>query len=168
MNATQVIRGTVAAAVTVIATLASSAPAQAAVIIDFATGGVGAGGVLTIAGGQASGSGIPVDSLLVLGAPLNNNTFDTSGSAASTSPDSNLAAALSFNTMTGAFSVVGGIPDLNVPNGTTLLTGTIDAFTIAGNLLTSVQVTLAGSDSKAAKVPGPRKPKGRNRASPSR
>ena len=150
MNATQVIRGTVAAAVTVIATLASSAPAQAAVIIDFATGGVGAGGVLTIAGGQASGSGIPVDSLLVLGAPLNNNTFDTSGSAASTSPDSNLAAALSFNTMTGAFSVVGGIPDLNVPNGTTLLTGTIDAFTIAGNLLTSVQVTLAGSDSKAA------------------
>ncbi len=150
MSATQFIRQAAGAAVTVIASLAFSTPARAAVIIDFATGSAGAGGVLTIAGGQASGSGIPVDSLLVLGAPLNNNTFDTSGNAASTSQDANLSAALSFNTLTGVFSVVGGVPDLNIPNGTALLTGTIDAFTIAGNLLTSVQVTLGGSDSTAA------------------
>ncbi len=150
MNATQCIRGVAGISVAVIATLAFSTPARAAVIIDFATGGAGAGGVLTIGGGGASGSGIPVNSLLVLGAPLNNNTFDTSGSATSTSQDGNLAAALSFNTLTGAFSIVGGVPDLNIADGTTLLTGTIDEFTIAGNLLTSVQVTLGGTDSTAA------------------
>lgn len=150
MKATQFIRQTAVAGVTAIALLAFSTPARAAVIIDFATGGAGAGGSLTIGGGQASGSGIPVDALLVLGAPLNNGTFDTSGTAGSSSADANLAASLSFNTQTGAFSIVGGVPDLNIPNGTQLLTGTITDFTIVSSTLTSALVTLEGNDSKSS------------------
>jgi hypothetical protein len=150
MKATEFIKHTVVAGVTALGLLAFSASAGAAVIIDFTTGAAGAGGSLTIGGGQASGSGIPVDSVLVLGAPLNNGTFDTSGTAGSTSADGNLAAALSFNTQTGAISVVGGIPDLNIPNGTALLSGTITDFTIVANTLTSALVTFEGTDSKAS------------------
>lgn len=150
MQATQFIKLTAVTWLTAIAILAFGTPARAAVIIDFTTGAAGAGGSLTIGGGQASGSGIPVNSVLVLGAPMNNGTFDTSGTASSTSADGNLAAALSFNTQTGAVSIVGGIPDLNIPNGTALLSGTITDFTIVASTLTSALVTLEGTDSKAS------------------
>jgi hypothetical protein len=150
MQATHFIKLTAVAALTAVAILAFGAPARAAVIIDFATGGAGAGGVLTIDGGQASGSGIPVDSLLVLGAPVNNGTFNTSGTAAGTSPDADFAAALSFNTLTDAVSIVGGIPGLNIPNGTELLSGVVTDFTIVADTLTSAHVTFGGTDAQAA------------------
>ncbi len=149
MTATQLIKQTVVAGMTASALLAFTTSASAAVIIDFATGGAGAGGALAVGSGQASGSGIPVNSVLVLGAPLSNGSFDTSGAATSTSQDINLSASLAFNTQTGAVSIVGGIPSLNIPNGTTLLSGTITDFTVVANTPTSAMVTLEGTDTKA-------------------
>lgn len=150
MKATAYLRRIVVAGVTALVIVAFSASAHAAVIIDFATGTAGAGGTVTISGGQATGSAIPVDSLLVLGAPLNNGTFDTSGTATSSSQDANLAAALYFDTLTGVITIIGGIPDFGIANGTVLLTGTITTFSIIANTLTSAQVTLGGVDSKSA------------------
>lgn len=150
MTTTKFIRQTAVAGIMALAMLAFSSPARAAVLIDFQTGSAALGGVLTISGGDASGSGIPLNNLTVFGAPTNNGFYDTSGTATSTGQDANLAASLSFDTATGAIAVIGGIPALSIPNGTTLLTGTITNFSIFANGAFGGQVSLAGIDSKSA------------------
>jgi hypothetical protein len=101
--------------------------------------------MLAVGGGQASGSGVPIDSLLVMGAPLSNGSFDTGGTATSASQDGNLSASPSFNPHTGAVSIVSGIPDLTIPNGTAQLGEAITDFTIVANSLTSALVALEAS-----------------------
>src|SRR5215217_3578464 len=90
--------------------LATMTPAFSAVLIDFGTGTVGLGGTITISGGNAIGTGIPVDALTIAGAPMNNGVFDTQGTALGTSAVAgDDSAALSFNTNTGAISIIGGV-----------------------------------------------------------
>jgi hypothetical protein len=114
--------------VLVVAMLALGAgQAQAVSVIDFGTGGAGVGGVYQLfPGGQATGMNIPVGSMIVFGAPLNNGVFATSGAAGG-------FAALNFNTITNVITITGGIPGLNIPNGTVLLSGSFNSFMANAN-----------------------------------
>lgn len=127
-------------------------PAHAITTLDFGTGGMGAGGTITAIAGGFSGSNIPVDALTVSGAPLNNGVWDTQGTATgsgATAGDPN-AAALSFNTVTGAITIVGGVSGLGVPLGSTLLVNlgpaAITCSTQAGGVVLSCSGS--GNDTK--------------------
>ena len=113
--------------------------------IDFGTGEADPGGSITLlAGPNATGSGIPVDTLRVQGMGLN-ELYDTSGSF---SFNNETAAVLSFNTQTGAISIVGGVPSLDVPDGTALLSGTFSSFLIDQPYGSLVSISGSGSDVK--------------------
>jgi hypothetical protein len=96
------------------------APAHAATVIDFGTGLLGQGGLVTrLADGSLSGSDIPIGSLTVVGAPANSGTWAVSGGL------------LDFATggLAGpsSISIEGAISGLGL--GTqTLLSGTISSF----------------------------------------
>ena len=105
-------------------------PAFAIPIIDFGTGQAGAGGTVTVSGGNIVGTNIFIDSLTVAGAALNNGNYNLTGAAGPTAPTDldGTAAALNFDTSTKVFTIVGGVPGLGIPDGTTLLSGTITSF----------------------------------------
>lgn len=124
-----------------------SVPAYAVAIIDFGTGTVGAGGTITISGGQATGVLIPVNAMTVNGAPVT-GVFDTQGLANGQAPDANGAAALSFDTAANTISIVGGVTALGIPNGTVLLTGSFSNFTITDTGFVG-SVNGSGPDSKS-------------------
>jgi hypothetical protein len=107
------------------ALLAGSAFAD--VFLDFGTGTAGtAGTIISLGGGNYSGSGIAIDDLVVIGAPHGNgNYFPLSGTAGGK------FASLSFNTKTDTFSIVGGVPGLGVPKTDILLSGTVLSFTVS-------------------------------------
>jgi hypothetical protein len=125
----------------------------ATVVIDFGTGNAGSGGTITIAGSNSSGADIPVETMTVSGDPGYNGTYYLSGAQTTSSnanANANGAAVLTFNSLTGTITVVGGVPGLGIANGTTLLTGTGDSFvvTLSNGVLGSVQGT--GPDTKSA------------------
>jgi hypothetical protein len=120
-------------------------PTFAAVVIDFGTGTAPDGGSFTLlAGGNASGTAIPVDLLKVSGAPTNNGSWDLSGTAVSN--DANGSASLDFNTLTNTIKITGGIPGLGIANGTVLLSGSFSSFTADANGLSNAK----GPDTKSA------------------
>jgi len=126
-------------------TFLGAVPAFGAVVIDFGTGTAGVGGLYTLlAGGQATGANIPVGSVTVSGAPLNNGVFDTSGTCVST--DANGSACLNFNTVANTITIVGDISALGIPSGTTLLTCSFASFLADGN---GIQMA-TGPDTKSA------------------
>jgi len=140
-------------ATSLLALLVFAAPGYPVAIIDFGTGNAGTGGTLTISGGNAVGTNIPVDTLTVTGAPLNDGVYDLSGTATSSNQDANKSAALNFNTSTGAISIVGGVPFFGVPATTTLLSGTITSFIITNNSSTLGQIGLiSGKDTKSPEL----------------
>jgi hypothetical protein len=119
--------------------------ASALPVIDFGTGGVGAGGSITFSGGNAVGVNIPVNNLLIIDAPSNNGSYNTSGVATGSSNDSDGSAALSFDTQANTISITGGVPLLSIPDGTVLLSGTFSSFSIDGFKLSG-----QGFDTKSA------------------
>ena len=139
--------GTPLASLALVLTLTSLA--QAVVVIDFGTGTMGSGGTITIAGGQATGVGIPVDVLTVNGTAFD-GVYDTQGTATgsgatATNPN---AAALSFNTATNTITVIGGISSLSIPLGTVLLSGSFDSVSLLnGGVVGSL--TASGPDAKS-------------------
>lgn len=148
-------RGFVTQLVTVtslLALLVFAAPGYSVPILDFSTGTAGLGGTLSISGGNAVGTALPLNTLIVTGAPLNNGVYDLSGTATSSNQDANLAAVLNFDTSTGAISVVGGVPALGVPDTTTLLSGTITNFLIFANPTVGSLLILSGLDTKAPEL----------------
>jgi hypothetical protein len=110
-----------------------SAPAYAVAIIDFGTGDAGSGGTITISGGNAIGVAIPIDSLTVNGTAFD-KVYNLSGTAASSNQDGDLAAALIFDTTQNSISIIGGIPELFIPDQTVLLTGTFSSFELQNGL----------------------------------
>ena len=78
----------------------SAGSAFADVFLDFGTGTAGtAGTIISLGGGNYSGSGIAIDDLIIIGAPHHNgNYFPLSGTAGGK------YASLSFNTKTDTFS----------------------------------------------------------------
>ena len=119
--------------------------------IDFGSGEAGVGGLITLLSGpNATGSGIPVDILTVQGTASKDGVYETSGSFSFKDPSGNndKAAVLSFNTETGAISIVGGVPSLSIPDDTTLLSGTFSSFTVLQPYANTLSVMGSGSDTK--------------------
>ena len=130
--------------------------AQALPILDFRTGSfTPVGGSLTLS--PLWGINIPVDALLVSGAPNNSGGYDLSGTGVAV--DSNGSAILNFNADTvshsgiapGIIQIIGGVVGLGptaIPNGTVLLDGTISSATVS--IGSQASVTLSGPDTKDA------------------
>ncbi len=128
-------------------------PAFAFPVIDFGTGDangtLGHGGTITFTGvNQAFGS-VPVDDMSVMGA-LVNGVFDTSGAFNFINNETKLpeTAALvnfSFGPSGNFVNVIGGVPALGIPDGTTLLSGTFSSFVTFGT--TAIQGS--GPDDKS-------------------
>ena len=143
-----------------VAAILLAAPARAATVIDFATNGAGVGGWLTWDGSQLTGTNIPIGSVTIANAPMNNGSFAVYGTAVGTGTHggSNLWGDLDFQTNPGSFiSLAGCIPGLsigtldaagNCVNPVMLLTGTITSFdpTNAAHGL----VAASGPDTKSA------------------
>jgi hypothetical protein len=113
-----------------------AAPALAAPVLDFGTGFAGSGGILTYDGTNVSGTGIPLDVLLVDRAPQNNGVYDLSGTFVGGT--NGFSAILEFDTginsnfirITGGVPGLGIVPDIN-GNYPDLLTGNIgDGFQV--------------------------------------
>jgi hypothetical protein len=136
-----------------VAALACAVPARAAVIIDFRTG-LGSFGGNVIANNaltSAGGSGVPIDVMRVTNGGGPTITYDLSGTAAGLISDANLAASLTFDSVARTFTIVGGVPSLGIPNGTTLASGLVDDFSVSGHLGTTTTLTVdfTGTDTLA-------------------
>jgi hypothetical protein len=74
-------------------------PAQAAPVIDFATGFAGEGGTITWDGSNLVGSDIPIHSMTIVNAPSGNGVYELTGTATGTgTPRWGTFASLSFDT----------------------------------------------------------------------
>lgn len=120
-----------AIAVAVMAMMA--APASAATVIDFATGGAGIGGAVSWDGTNVFGSGVPIGNVTIV-TDSGVNVYDVFGSASGSSGGN--YGSLDFNTAASTMSITGCIPGLGIgslgPNGTcaeTLLAGNVMGFT---------------------------------------
>ncbi len=108
--------------------LLSSTLAFAAPILDFGTGSAGSGGTITVSGSTISGSGIELAILNAIDTPSNDGPYALTGAAGG-------FAALSFSNAPAGnfFRIVGGVTGggsfPSIPNGTTLVEGTINIAT---------------------------------------
>ena len=134
-----------------IAMFSMAATASAAPVIDFGTGTAGQGGTIQQVGGNLIGTAIPIGTVSITGALLNNGVYAVTGSA--TGQTAGNFGSLSFNTATGAISITGCISDPLIGIGTTqcaspvtLLSGTITGFNDLGGSL----FIATGTDTKNA------------------
>jgi hypothetical protein len=112
--------------------------AHANAIIDFGTGSLGDGGVLTWLGGNDSkGYNVPIGSMRVSGTPLNVGTYTVTDGV------------LNYNTITNTITVYGGIAALGIADQI-LLTGSFSSYTTEFVNNQTLNFTGAGPDTKAA------------------
>jgi hypothetical protein len=129
--------------------LLAASPAFATVVIDFEQG-VGAGGTVTVSGGNASTTDIPVDILKVAGTGATDGVYDLTGTCSGAGQDGNGSACLAFNTAAGTISITGGVVGLaGLPNGTLLLNGTFSSSSVSASSVLLV-VSGTGPDTKDA------------------
>jgi hypothetical protein len=121
----------------VVAVVLAAGTAQAAPVIDFQTGGAGAGGTITWDGSNVVGNNIPIGLANIFGADQNNGSFVVSGLVSaqngpsfgdldfSTSPTNN------FITLSGCIAAlgIGGFTNGTCTSPVTLLSGTFTTFT---------------------------------------
>lgn len=146
----------------------SPMPAQATpIVLDFSTGTAPLGGnIYTIGAAPFTGlvgKNIPVDALSIQGTAFDGQVFDLTGTGVAS--DANGSAVLNFNT-TGSLNngipantiqIIGGVDfpaspgyPADIPNGTTLLSGSFSSFTILNPFSTVVILTGLGPDTKSA------------------
>ena len=118
--------------------VAVAASAGAATLIDFRNGAASAGGEITWDGANLFGSNLPIGAVEVFGAPLNNGVYTVTGAIAQPSGS---WGDLDFNTATGAVTLAGCIPGLNIGTigadgaclaAVPLLSGTLTGFEVDG------------------------------------
>ena len=110
-----------------LAIMAFAVPAQALPVIDFGTGAAGPGGAITKVGSLVTGTGVLVDILTVTGAPLNNGPYDLTGTGVGL-VGSTAVLNFGYGPAVNYVNIVGGVPGMGIPNGTTLLAGTFNTF----------------------------------------
>jgi PEP-CTERM motif len=132
-----------------IALAASSA--NAATIIDFGTGFGGAGGTINI-GVNVSGSGIFIDTLTIVGAPVNNGVYDVEGAGVCGDAVGGCGL-LSFDQNLNTIAIVGSIPALGILAPINLLSGDLSGgvSVLLNNGVTGA-ITASGRDSKAREL----------------
>jgi hypothetical protein len=115
--------------------------ANATPIIDFGTGLAPSGGTITLLpGNNATGVAIPIGVLNATGLPGGSMQFITSGGAGG-------FASLDFNTVTNTITITGGIPDLDIPDGTVLLSGSFVSWeATADGLLNAIGPDMKSED----------------------
>src|SRR5215510_1414317 len=90
----------------------SAGTANAATVIDFGTGFGGAGGTVNI-GANVTGSGIFIDTVTIIGAPVNNGVFDAEGAGVRCDAVGGCGL-LSFHKNLNTIRIVGSIPALGI------------------------------------------------------
>jgi PEP-CTERM motif-containing protein len=134
-----------------IALLAAS-PAHAATVIDFGTGSAGAGGTISI-GADVTGSGIFIDTVTIIGAPVNNGVFDVNGTGVCPSGGSGSCGLLSFDKNLNTITLVGDIPALGILAPINLLSGDLSGgVNVLINNGVTGSITASGRDSKAREL----------------
>lgn len=135
-------------AATVFALAAGSASAS---VIDFGSGFGGDGGTISI-GSNITGSGIFIDSVTIIGAPLNNGTFDVEGAGVCDDAFGGCGL-LSFDKNLNTISIVGSIPALGIFSPINLLTGDLSGgVNVAINNGFTGGISASGNDTKARQL----------------
>ena len=129
----------------------SASTANAATIIDFGTGFGGAGGTINI-GANVTGSGIFIDTVTVVGAPVNNGVYDVEGAGVCGDAVGGCGL-LSFDKNLNTISLVGSIPALGILAPINLLSGDLSGgVSVLLNNGVTGSITAAGRDSKAREL----------------
>jgi PEP-CTERM motif len=134
------------------ATTLAAGPASAATVIDFSTGNGGAGGTVNI-GADVTGSGIFIDTVTIVGAPVNNGVFDVNGAGVCPSGGGGSCGLLSFDRNLNSITLVGSIPALGILAPVNLLAGDLSAGlnVILNNGVTG-SITASGLDAKSREL----------------
>ena len=129
----------------------ATASANAATVIDFGTGFGGAGGTVSI-GANVTGSGIFIDTVTIIGAPVNNGVYDVEGAGVCGDAVGGCGL-LSFDQNLNTISIVGSIPALGILAPIPLLTGDLSqGLTVQVDNGTIGAITGSGSDAKAREL----------------
>ena len=130
---------------------ASTGLANAATVIDFLTGGGGAGGTVSI-GTNITGSGIFIDAVSITGAVTNNGVFDVEGAGVCADAVGGCGL-LNFDQNLNTISIVGSIPALGILAPINLLTGDLSqGVSVQLDNGSSGAVTASGVDTKAREL----------------
>lgn len=129
----------------------SASTANAATIIDFGTGFGGAGGTINI-GVNVTGSGIFIDTVTIVGAPVNNGVYDVEGAGVCGDAVGGCGL-LSFDKNLNTISLVGSIPALGILAPINLLSGDLSGgVSVLLNNGVTGSITASGRDSKAREL----------------
>jgi hypothetical protein len=129
----------------------ATASANAATVIDFGTGFGGAGGTVNI-GANITGSGIFIDSVTIIGAPVNNGVYDVEGAGVCGDAVGGCGL-LSFDKNLNTITIVGSIPALGILALVNLLSGDLSGGVnvLINNGVTGA-ITASGLDTKAREL----------------
>jgi hypothetical protein len=129
----------------------SAGTASAATVIDFGTGFGGAGGTVNI-GANITGSGIIIDTVTIIGAPVNNGVFDVEGAGVCGDAVGGCGL-LSFDKNLNTITIVGSIPALGILAPVNLLSGDLSGGVnvLINNGVTGA-ITASGRDTKAREL----------------
>jgi hypothetical protein len=129
----------------------SAGTASAATVIDFGTGFGGAGGTVNI-GANITGSGIFIDTVTIIGAPVNNGVFDVEGAGVCGDAVGGCGI-LSFDKNLNTITIVGSIPALGILAPVNLLSGDLSGGVnvLINNGVTGA-ITASGRDQKAREL----------------
>lgn len=129
----------------------AATPAHAGAIIDFGTGFGGAGGTVNI-GLNITGSGIFIDTVTIVGAPVNNGVFDVDGAGVCGDAVGGCGL-LSFDKNLNTITLVGSIPALGILAPINLLSGDLSGgINVLLNNGTTGSLTASGRDQKAREL----------------
>lgn len=129
----------------------SAGSASAAAVIDFGTGFGGAGGTINI-GANITGSGIFIDTVTIVGAPVNNGVFDVEGAGVCGDAVGGCGL-LSFDRNLNTISIVGSIPALGILAPINLLSGDLTGgVNVLINNGVTGSISASGIDTKAREL----------------
>jgi PEP-CTERM motif len=129
----------------------ATASANAATVIDFGTGFGGAGGTVNI-GANITGSGIFIDTVTIIGAPVNNGVYDVEGAGVCGDAVGGCGL-LSFDKNLNTITIVGSVPALGILAPVNLLSGDLSGGVnvLINNGVTGA-ITASGLDTKAREL----------------
>ena len=130
----------------------SVATAKASMVIDFGTGFGGAGGTINIVTGNVTGSGIFIDTVTIVGAPVNNGVFDVEGAGVCGDAVGGCGL-LNFDKTLNTITIMGSIPALGILAPVFLLSGDLSGGVnvLIDNGVTG-SITASGRDAKAREL----------------
>jgi PEP-CTERM motif len=138
------------ALIAVAVTLSLSA-ANAVTVIDFQTGFGGSGGIINI-GANVTGVGIFIDTVTIVGAPVNNGVFDVEGAGVCGDAVGGCGL-LNFDKNLNTITLMGSIPALGILAPVNLLSGDLSGgVNVILNNGVVGSITASGNDTKSASL----------------